>query len=242
MKIPQTRIRSIAKDFLKAPLSYFKLSEDPEDGIIKLNMFGFDFYGLSTGERSFLSLFSRLHYYRNRIEENRNILFLIDEGELGFHPQWQKEYFKIILDFFKKMFPKNNIQLVITSHSPFLASDLPKENIIFLKKNSSNQTEISGLKMRQETFAANIHSLYSDAFFIQGATIGSFAKDTLDEIVDYLNGEKHTTELNYKYKNIIKKIGEPIIKNKLEEMWVQKLGKYEEISMLEERINYLKSL
>ncbi|MEE1898686.1 AAA family ATPase [Flavobacterium rakeshii] len=240
--VPNVKLHSIASDFLQPHLSYYKISEDFENGTIKLNMFGFDFYGLSTGERSFLSLFSRLHYYRNRIKGNRNLLFLIDEGELGFHPQWQKEYFKILIDFFAKIFPENKIQFIITSHSPFLASDLPKENIIFLTKESDNKASITGLKMHKETFAANIHSLYSDAFFIQGATIGSFAKDTLDQIVDYLNGDKFTTEQNVKYKTIIQKIGEPIIKNKLEEMWMQKLGKDEEISLLEARIKYLKSI
>lgn len=242
MIIPKHHIKTIIKDFLQQPLYILKLTTDPQSKWIKPNMFGFDLHGLSNGERSFLSLFSRLFFYKDRILTHKDILFLIDEGELGFHPQWQKEYFKLIIDFLSKLFPNNKIQLIITSHSPFLASDLPKENIIFLQKDEDLKTKIGSLTKHTETFAANIHSLYSDAFFLQGATIGSFSKDILDEIVDYLKGDKQNNEFNSKYRAIIQKIGEPIIKNKLEEMWIQKLGREEEISLLEARINYLKSL
>ena len=205
-------------------------------------MFGFDLHGLSSGERNFLSLFSRVNSIKKHIKDNREILFLIDEGELGFHPQWQKEYFKLITDFIKKFFANNKVQLIITSHSPFLASDLPKENIIFLERDDNQKTKISDLNEHQLTFASNIHSLYSDAFFLKGATIGSFSKDILNEIIDYLKGDNFSEEKNNRYRSIIEIIGEPVIKRKLEDLWIQKLGKEEELHILKKRISYLESL
>ncbi|MGQ7945072.1 AAA family ATPase [Flavobacterium sp. WC2509] len=242
LSVPEFSIRSIIKDFLQAPLFVIKTSRKEEERVIRLNMFGFDLHGLSSGERNFLSLFSRLNSIKKHIKDNREILFLIDEGELGFHPQWQKEYFKLITDFIKKFFANNKVQLIITSHSPFLASDLPKENIIFLERDENQKTKISDLSEHQLTFASNIHSLYSDAFFLKGATIGSFSKDILNEIIDYLKGNNFSDEKNNKYRSIIEIIGEPVIKRKLEDLWIQKLGKEEELHILKKRISYLESL
>lgn len=242
LSVPEFSIRSIIKDFLQAPLFEIKTSREEEERVIRLNMFGFDLHGLSSGERNFLSLFSRVNSIKKHIKDNREILFLIDEGELGFHPQWQKEYFKLITDFIKKFFANNKVQLIITSHSPFLASDLPKENIIFLERDDNQKTKISDLNEHQLTFASNIHSLYSDAFFLKGATIGSFSKDILNEIIDYLKGDNFSEEKNNRYRSIIEIIGEPVIKRKLEDLWIQKLGKEEELHILKKRISYLESL
>lgn len=246
LSVPEHSVRTIIKDFLKAPLLELKISRteerDEEINTIRFNMFEFDLHGLSSGERTFLSLFSRLNQIKNRIEANKDILFLIDEGELGFHPQWQKEYLHILLDFFKKFFPDNKIQLILTSHSPFLASDLPKENIIFLERGKDLKTQISDLDNHQLTFASNIHSLYANAFFLQGATIGSFSKEVLNEIIEYLKSNEFSTSKNDRYREIIQIIGEPVIKRKMEDLWMQKLGRNEEIEMLKKRIKYLESL
>src|SRR5690606_30353928 len=114
--------------------------------------------------------------------------------------------------------------------------------IIFLEKDENLKTRISDLSNHQLTFASNIHSLYSDAFFIKGATIGSFSKDILNEIIDYLKGDQFSAQLNDKYRSIIKIIGEPVIKRKLEDLWIEKLGKEEELDILRDRIKYLESL
>jgi predicted ATPase len=246
LSIPESSVRNIIKDFMQGPLFELKTSllEQDDDDVesIKLNIFEFNLHGLSSGERTFLSLFSRLNYIKNRIETRSGILFLIDEGELGFHPQWQKEYLMVLTDFLNKFFPNNQIQLILTSHSPFLASDLPKENIIFLELDENLKTKISDLEKHQLTFASNIHSLYSDAFFLKGATIGSFSKTILNEIIDYLKSNEFSASKNERYRQIIQVIGEPVIKRKMEDLWMQKLGRDEEIQMLKDRIKYLESL
>lgn len=246
LTVAQENVRQIIHDFQQNPMRELILRDDPEDEYgypsVKLNIFGFNLHGLSSGERNFLSLFSRLNSIKHWIKKNRDILFLIDEGELGFHPQWQKEYLNVLIDFLKKFFPENKVQLIITSHSPFLASDLPKENIIFLKRGEDFKTEISDLDNHHLTFASNIHSLYADAFFLQGATIGSFSKEILNEIIEYLKSDDFSAAKNDRYREIIQIIGEPVIKRKIEDLWMQKLGRDEEIQMLKNRITYLENL
>ena len=246
LTVTEENLIQIISDFQQNPMRELKLHEDsgdPDEYLsLKLNIFGFNLHGLSSGERNFLSLFSRLNAIKRWIKKDRDILFLIDEGELGFHPQWQKEYLNILIDFLYKFFPQNKVQLIITSHSPFLASDLPKENIIFLKRDDNFKTRISDLESHQLTFASNIHSLYSDAFFLQGATIGSFSKEILNEIIEYLKSNEFSAIKNDKYREIIQIIGEPVIKRKMEDLWMQKLGVEEEIQMLKKRIKHLESL
>ncbi|MGE8340326.1 MAG: AAA family ATPase [Flavobacterium sp.] len=183
--IPKSSINKLIEDFLSPPLSYIPVSNDQS---VVLNMFGFNFNGLSSGERNFLSLFSRINIYKERfIKKNRNILFLIDEGEIGFHPQWQKMYLKILFDFLENFFPNNNIQLIISTHSPFLVSDLPKENIIFLKKDKNKMTEISDIKNHKLTFGANINDILANDFFLQNGFMGEFANEIIESIIGVLN-------------------------------------------------------
>lgn len=242
--IPEKNINNIIGDFLKSPLRNIEVGEDR---YIVLNLFGFNFNGLSSGERSFLSLFSRINYYKNtHISKNKNILFIIDEGEVGFHPQWQKKYLKILLDFFEKFFPNNRVQLILSTHSPFIVSDLPKENIIFLKKDQNNMTEISDVTNHDLTFGANIYDLLANDFFLQDGFIGDFAKAKIAITLNWLktkanalNKSRGNTSSDFKidpnievlkfnsdeqefkyHRKIIDMIGEPLVKNKLINMFI----------------------
>lgn len=183
----------------------------------------------STGEDSLLTLFSR--FFSTKIKTNDpkfitinevrtdNLLILIDEGEVGFHPEWQRKYLKYLIDFFPQIYPDKQIQIILTTHSPFLASDLPKENIIFLKKGEQGEIIESdksdangkcivfdGLK-KDKTFGANIHTLLSDGFFLNEGLIGEFAKGKINEIINFYK----------KVKEIEKILDEEKISNKLED-------------------------
>src|SRR5690606_17825805 len=81
---------------------------------------------LSSGESSFLNLFSRiflghtqlLDVFNSSDDVPPNVIYLfINEGEHGMHPHWQKKYIKILLEFLKHL-KGVKFQLLITSHSP----------------------------------------------------------------------------------------------------------------------------
>ena len=73
-----------------------------------------------------------------------------------------------------------NLHIIIASHSPFILSDLPKENIIFLEEGK----QVKPFKGKQ-TFGANIHTLLSDGFFMSDGLMGEFAKGKIEEIKDF---------------------------------------------------------
>lgn len=196
-KIPKEHINRIASDFLNPPLNYIKITDERH---LILNVFGFNYNGLSTGERNFLSFFSRINAYK--IEENRDILFIVDEGEIGFHPQWQKKYLNFLLDFFEKFFPKNRVQLILTTHSPFIVSDLPKENIIFLRRDKYCKTEVSDIIHQNLTFGANIYDILANDFFLQDGFMGEFAKNEINKVIDFLTDKKIKNKIDSLKKEI----------------------------------------
>jgi ABC-type multidrug transport system ATPase subunit len=229
------------------------LYELPEEFDIELEDEKRKFSKLSFGERQLLILmnnilkyfilekYSTFHWdqegeeYENKHDINEMVLF-IDEFELGFHPNWQKRF----LSYFSEIseFTNKKIHLIITSHSPFLLSDLPKENIIFLEKGK----QVYPFEDGKQTFGANIHTLLSHGFFMKDGLMGEFAKSKIDDVIKYLNNDKKSTITTDKdAQNIIDIIGEPIIKRELQRMLKNKmeLSNKTEIDTIKDEIKLL---
>ncbi|HAT3510207.1 TPA: AAA family ATPase, partial [Aeromonas hydrophila] len=83
--------------------------------------------GISSGQYSALTMYSRLYEF---IPENaQNINIFIDEGEVFLHPELQRHYVSNLIEFIEKIKQhKSKIKLIVTSHSPLILSDLPKES------------------------------------------------------------------------------------------------------------------
>jgi hypothetical protein len=177
---------------------------------------------LSSGEKSLINFFARLNYVRERTItyknlENNNFLFLIDEGDQLFHPEWQRKYIKNITSYLPVLFSKaETLQIILTSHSPFIASDLPPFALIVLDKaKESDLTIVKKPDIVHSTFAANIHELFAEKFFLENF-IGEFATHKLEDLI------KRVKEYQYKNDedlqiiiNEIKLVGEVFFREKL---------------------------
>ena len=188
----------------------------------KINSFSnflfFD-YGLSSGEMALLNMYSRLYYViKQRIKKSENILIeniliFIDEVDMLLHPEWQRKYIKSVLAFFKKTFPDIYFQIVIATHSPIMLSDIPKQNVLFLKKEDDGIIKDNGCN----TFASNIFQLFREGFFIGDTGIGVYAEQKLKEIVDHIhNKDKDDNEIN----KLIAAVGDTFLRNKLNEEYL----------------------
>ncbi|UNT70189.1 AAA family ATPase [Bacillus sp. N447-1] len=127
----------------------------------------FEWRNLSSGETAMLNLYSRFYSLIKQSTFNPNVIILIDEGELYFHPQWQKRFLSSIISFLREIFYGHGVeslQIIMTSNSPFIVSDLPSSNVIFLKRINEDSVVIKNLEGQYKTFAANIHSLFSHSF------------------------------------------------------------------------------
>ncbi|MBS1917917.1 MAG: hypothetical protein JST87_16730 [Bacteroidetes bacterium] len=206
----------------------------------------FKWRGLSTGEQSYLSFVSRFYHLKHHeigsADLKKNLVILIDEGDAGYHPEWQRKFFKNTIEFLSLLFSEHKLQLIITANAPFLTSDLPKYHIIFIEKTSDEQVIVHEKENnRAETFGGNIHTLFSDSFYMDGAIIGAFAKEKIDSIIKYL-GNDQITQPDQAYKKTINLIGEPILRRKLQGMWSDKFGIDDEIENLRNRIDTLLKL
>ena len=91
----------------------------------QVSFISFNWHEMSSGEKAFLGLFSKLFKAKEQADQKREIrkLFLvIDEGEIGFHPQWQREFINRLTSFLELVFSPYQVQIFLTSHSPILIS------------------------------------------------------------------------------------------------------------------------
>lgn len=247
---------------------------------------------ISEGEKALLGLFSWLYdgnlIRRDQLitKKNKNIFLYIDEIGIGLHPQWQKRIIKalvncvpiILKDFvhsrktefnFEETTPK--IQIIFTTHNPLALSDIPNNNIVYLKK--GEKTEVLNFddpKRPKHSFGANVNDLLGDSFFINDGLIGDFSKEKILDTLNWLklnannvmeskgkskifnmpedlDTKKFTNksdELNY-YKAIVDMIDEPLVKNKLKSMYAEFIDDTffieEEIKRKEQELENLKN-
>lgn len=198
-------------------------------------IFSFSWVGLSAGESALLNIFSRLNSIAG-FPSQPTVWLLIDEGDLYLHPEWQRTFFNDLHKYLPLFFKDKKIQLFLTSHSPFLISDLPKENIIFLDK-IDGLCKVLPNNHFKETFGANIHELFANSFILKNGLIGEFAKMKISELISEINNLKPDIKSiasgdKSKIRKRIEIIGEPVIKNKL-------LNEYFKNTQVEEEIEYL---
>ena len=171
-------------------------------------------WGLSSGETSLLNIFSRLYSSKCRKEsKNEAAVFLLDEIDVTLHPEWQRTIINELLKFIKYAFKDKYVQVIMTTHSPIMLSDIPKQNVLFLKKSDDGVEECDGC----DTFASNIFQLFREGFFIGDTGIGVYAEQKLKEIVDHIhNNDIDDNEL----RKLINSVGDTFLRNKLNEEYL----------------------
>lgn len=225
-----------------------------------------EFKTLSSGEKQKIYSISSILYHLSNLDSVKNtrtktaynnVNIILEEIELYFHPEMQRNFINDILNSISgiELYKIKAINFCFVSHSPFILSDIPKENIMFLQNIDNKAIQI--LKDKS-TFGANIHDLLKDGFFMNKGSIGEFAKKRITETIQWMNSIREEKEKPFKedfellvkdkeyHKNIIEIIDEPIIKSKLLEMYSEIFGNEERKKNIEyeiERLNKeLKSL
>ena len=172
-----------------------------------------EYSSLSQGEKEVLDIRFKIVNELNKSSKINNLI-LFDEPTNSFHPQWQKNFLKYLVD----VFSDKNIHFIITSHSPFILSDLPKENIIFLEKGKQVYPFDDG----KQTFGSNIHTLLSHGFFMKDGLMGKFAKEKINDVYRFLTDEESNIKTKEEAQNIISLIGEPLIQKQIEDIYNRK--------------------
>ncbi len=204
---------------------------------------------LSSGENALLNLYSRIHDYfkKNLVElktEESSPFYhiFLDEGDLGFHPSWKKQFVKSTISFLSNYFKSLNskIQLVFTTHDPLTLSDILNYNIIYLDEVDNKKIIVDDENRPSKSFGANVTDLLADSFFVGNGLIGDFSKEKINECIEWL-GDKEKTEKSDYFERLIRNIDEPIIQRKLSEMYDEKMKKEITKDLISSQIEYLQN-
>lgn len=171
---------------------------------------------LSSGERQLLNLFSRIYDAVKGKPRNANrcptSLLLLDEAETGFHPEWQRRFIHLVVSFVSNLLvpPGFNFQIIITTHSPVLLSDIP--SCCTNRMQMINGKTVSHSNESSNTFCSNVFNLYRDYLITQNGLIGEFASNRLKQIQTKLDGDKLDDYAILECKKEIELIGDPRIR------------------------------
>lgn len=173
---------SLPPSFIEWEISFTKSGES---GPITLD-------SMSSGQKQMLQCFSYIMYHLKNLQSVKDgeyhakyhhVNLVFDEAELYYHPEFQRS---IIRDLIRMLSwchidgrKIRSINMIIVTHSPFVLSDVPRQNCLFLNDGNVEHP-------KNETFGANIHDLLYSNFFIKDY-MGSIARKAVDDIVKLKN-------------------------------------------------------
>jgi restriction system-associated AAA family ATPase len=137
-----------------------------------------DYVALSDGEHQqslILGLFSMI--------TAQNALFLLDEPESHFNPQWRVQFVKRLLNLHVE---RGEQEVLLTSHAPFVAADISREQVLIFKRQGLT-LEVSNPEI--ETFGANFDRILEHCFEIR-PPLSQLARDEIERLLDSDDIEK----------------------------------------------------
>lgn len=193
---------------------------------------GFVMYSsLSSGEKQVVNTLCTAVYHIHNLKskwETKNVTpkikevkykyvsLIFDELELYFHPKYQTMLVEMLLNAIKSLDLKKyfkGINVIFATHSPFILSDIPTQNILGLDDGKPTQ-----LKDIENTFCANVYDILASGFFMD-KFVGDFAERKFEELVTKLNRKKKLSPREIQIaKDTIGLIGDEFLKWKLKDL------------------------
>ena len=188
-------MRELPPPFFKVKILLCKKSQqNKEEEEISFNK-------LSSGEKQFAYMMSTYIYHLANLESitpkvtdtslhsktgrvrYRMINLVFDEMELCFHPEYQRTFVNNLISYIKRMELNKtfSFNIILTTHSPFILSDIPACNILALKDGEPDEQF-----KNEKTLAANIYDILNNGFFMDDF-IGEYSSIFIDEIIKKLN-------------------------------------------------------
>lgn len=208
-------IKYLPPSFYKIDIRLDKKKSDNDNRKIDI-----PFNQLSSGERQFLYTISTFVYHlynllsidgRNRRVYYRRMCLVLDEVEICFHPDYQRQFIDKLLSLLIRLGlnKRCSLNIIIATHSPFILSDIPQSNILYLNKGYECNRDID-----VNPFGANINEILHQSFFLRDSFIGAFAQRKIDNLVQTARkskDEKHLLTL----KKEIEYIGDVFLRQQI---------------------------
>jgi restriction system-associated AAA family ATPase len=130
-----------------------------------------DYVSLSDGEHQqalILGLFSMIR--------DHNALFILDEPESHFNPQWRIKFAKRLLELPGE---RGEQEVLLTSHAPFVPADLPREQVLIFSRDGD---DITVANPDMETYGANFDRILEHCFDVR-PPISQLARDEIKDLL-----------------------------------------------------------
>lgn len=187
---------------------------------------------LSSGERQLLYVLSTYIYHVFNLISNsrdierisyRNICLIMDEVEICFHPDYQRQFINRLVTTLRDMQLNQvcSFYILLATHSPFMLSDIPQQNILYLENGENVSKDID-----VKPFCANVNDILYQSFFLKDGFSGALATNSVKEFMNYLETDNDATWNQDKADIYIEDIiGDPILRDVLRAMYNCKFNK-----------------
>ena len=169
---------------------------------------------MSEGQRVFLDIVSKSVSAIYTVQEGDSLVLLIDEPDRALHPELARQFLNTLLENINKC-KDRNIQIIISSHSPFIVTDILPENVYAIDMENGHRKIVNN----KDTYATNIYYLLMDSFMLEN-TFGEYSYRQLKKIMKLLNEPNKIGLEQMKWiGKIIDRIGEKTVKKKLMDLY-----------------------
>lgn len=172
---------------------------------------------MSEGQRVFLDIVAKAITAIYKINPKDSLVLMVDEPDRALHPELARKFIAVLLEKVKAC-KDRNVQIVLSSHSPFIVTDILPEGVYSIKEESGKRI----ISSKKDTYATNIYSLLMDSFMLEN-TFGQYSYQKLQDIIKLLKEQKNVSEEELeRSKMIIDRVGEKAIKNKMMQLYYEK--------------------
>lgn len=206
---------------------------------------------MSSGERQFMHSISYIIYHLKNLQsvtdgnyriKYHNVCMVFDEAELYYHPEYQRSFISHLVQMLSWCHINPNIirgiNIVIATHSPFVLSDVPLSNTLYLKDGKVERKS-------KETFCANVHEMLGENFFID-YSIGDVARKNVEDIIRLYNqgndedlieeSRREFLQEKERLEYVASHVADEYLKRTANEMMSVMNSKYGAVESLDERI------
>lgn len=156
--------------------------------------------------------------------ETHTCILILDEPEIHMHPDLARQLLDQLTQWLKD-YTDTKIQIILTTHSPFILSDIERGNVQILRRSGSTPEQEYWVEVKsqaKQTYAANIYAILTDSIFMDSG-FGEIARKQLKDVLQSLQSKNlNNEEERERIRAVIDKIGEQIVKRKLEEFYQNK--------------------
>lgn len=196
---------------------YFMVRNDEESINCISKILNIEISEMSEGYRAFLDLISRTVSAVYSINDGDSLVLLIDEPDRSLHPELSRKFLNVLLDSINQC-KNRKVQIVLTSHSPFIVTDILPENVYAIDNMDGHRR----IRRNQDTFATNIYYLLMDSFMLEN-TFGEYSYKQLKYIMELLKSNDNIEKEQLEWiRKIIDRIGEKTVRNKMLQLYKKK--------------------